>query len=206
MGPAVTGPAAVLAVAVGSLGLLAVAVCYTRGVRRLRRSAAGRASSGRPWALVAAVIITVVATAPPLGEVLEERLSTHMVQHIVLITVSAPLLAICGCGLPVLVGLPRWARHPLVRLRRRCSSLGVMGPHVAWGLHIAALWMWHLPAAYDEAVRSLYAHVSEHACFLLTAWLFWWHLLGPARRRMRGPAAVLYLVAAIPPARRSAHF
>ena len=189
-----------MALAVGGIGLL--------GVRRLLRPRAvstppkrGRTRQARvargPWWQPS--LITAVATAPPLGEVLEERLSTHMVQHIVLITVSAPLLAMCGCGLPLLVGLPRFARQPLVRLRRRYSALGVVGPHAAWGLHIAALWLWHLPAAYDEAVRSTYAHASEHACFLLTAWLFWWHLLGPARRRLRGPAAVLYLVAAIPP-------
>jgi cytochrome c oxidase assembly factor CtaG len=189
-----------LAACVASAGALAlVAACYLRGLRRLRCTDAGRRRSGRPWALATAVVVTGVVTTPPLGEHLEQRLSTHMLQHIVLITVAAPLLAVCGLGLPVLVGMPGVVRRRLTRLRHRWVPAGLVGPHLAWGAHIAALWLWHLPAAYDEAVRSWLAHATEHACFLLTAWLFWWHILGPARRRLDGLSAALYLVAAIPP-------
>jgi cytochrome c oxidase assembly factor CtaG len=148
---------------------------------------------------VTAIVVTAVVTTPPVGELLEERLSTHMAQHMTLILVSAPLLAVSGCGLPLLAGLPRVVRRPVVRLEHRLANASVVGPHLAWGAYIGALWLWHLPAAYDEAVRSTYAHVSEHACFLGTAWLFWWFLLGPARRRLTGPAAVLYVAAAVPP-------
>jgi cytochrome c oxidase assembly factor CtaG len=175
------------------LGCLAVALVgfswtYLRGLRRLSATRAGRSHAGRPWALGSGILIALVVTTGPLGELLEQRLSTHMAQHMVLITVSGPLLAASGCGLPV-----------LVRLQRRFPAPGIVGPHAAWGAYIAALWLWHLPAAYDAAVRSEYVHLAEHACFLLTAWLFWWHLLGPVRRRMNGLPAVLYLVAAIPP-------
>ncbi|HEY3529693.1 MAG TPA: cytochrome c oxidase assembly protein [Nocardioides sp.] len=187
------------AAVVGGCLLLAGAVCYIRGLHRLHRSASGRSHLGRPWAVAAAVVVAGVVTAPPLGELLEERLSTHMAQHMTLILVSAPLLALSRCGLPLLAGLPRAARRPLTRLQHRLLRPAVIGPHLAWGAYIGALWLWHLPAAYDEAVASTYAHVAEHACFLLTAWLFWWHLFGPARRRLTGPAAVLYVAAAIPP-------
>jgi cytochrome c oxidase assembly factor CtaG len=186
-------------VAVSGVTLLGLLACYLIGLARLRRSEQGRAHLGRPWALGAAVVITAVVTTPPVGELLEERLVTHMSQHLTLIMVSGPLLAICGCGLPLLVGLPRAVRRRMVLLQRRFPAPGVVGPHIAWGAYIGALWLWHLPAAYDEAVRSTYVHLTEHACFLLTAWLFWWHLLGPARRRLSGPPAVLYLVASIPP-------
>jgi cytochrome c oxidase assembly factor CtaG len=179
--------------------LAALAAAYLRGLRRLSATRAGSSHVGRPWAVAAGILVAAVVTTGPLGEFLEERLATHMAQHMVLITVSAPLLAASGCGLPVLVGLPRRLRRSLIRLQRRFPAPGIVGPHVAWGCYIAALWLWHLPAAYDEAVRSEYVHLAEHACFLLTAWLFWWHLLGPVRRRLTGPAAVLYLVAAIPP-------
>jgi putative membrane protein len=192
-------PILVAAAALAASLSLAMVVCYLRGLYRLHRSPAGASHAGRPWALAAAIVITGVVTTPPLGELLEQRLSTHMVQHMVLIVVSAPLLAVSGCGLPLLVGLPRVVRRPVSRLRHRFPITSVAGPHMAWGVHIAALWLWHLPAAYDEAVRSEYAHLAEHACFLVTAWLFWWHILGPARRRLTGLPAVLYLVAAIPP-------
>jgi cytochrome c oxidase assembly factor CtaG len=86
-----------------------------------------------------------------------------------------------------------------VKVLRRFPMLSAVGPHLAWGLQIAALWLWHLPAAYDEALTHPLVHESEHACFLLTGWLFWWYLLAPTRHRLSGPAALLYLVAAIPP-------
>jgi cytochrome c oxidase assembly factor CtaG len=187
------------AVAFAAVAVTTTVAWYVRGLRRLSRTSRGRAHRGRPWALAAAALVTAAVTAPPAGELLEERLATHMAQHMTLILVSAPLLAVSGCGLPLLTGLPRALRRVVVRIQHRLAASTVLGPHLAWGAYIGALWLWHLPAAYDEAVRSTYAHVTEHACFLVTAWLFWWYLIGPARRRLRGPAAVLYVAAAVPP-------
>ncbi len=38
---------------------------------------------------------------------------------------------------------------------------------------------WHVPAAYDLALRSPGWHEVEHACFLFTSTLFWWHIVAP---------------------------
>jgi polyferredoxin len=38
---------------------------------------------------------------------------------------------------------------------------------------------WHLPAAYDLAIRHPQLHEVEHACFFLTSVLFWWPILEP---------------------------
>lgn len=184
---------------IGVLVLAGLGASYVRGIVRLRRHDGGHRHVGRPWALVAGIVVAAIVTTPPVGEMLEKRLATHMVQHMTLIVVAAPLLAMSGCGLPLLVGLPGVVRRRLVRLQRRFPASGIVGPHAAWGMYIAALWLWHLPAAYDEALRSTAAHVTEHACFLLTAWLFWWHIAGPPRRRLARLPAALYLAAAIPP-------
>ena len=57
------------------------------------------------------------------------------------------------------------------------------------------IWAWHLPAAYDVAVRHPTVHVLEHLSFLLAGSLYWWHLLSPIRARMRlggmGPIAYM---------------
>jgi putative membrane protein len=173
---------------------------YVRGLIRVRRHPQGRrAQRWRPWLLLLAVVITVVVTAPPLGELLERRLSTHMVQHIVLIMVSAPLLALAAPGRPLLAGMPRTLRAGVVRTTRRLPLGGLLTPHFAWAAHIALLWAWHMPAAYDAALRNDSVHYLEHACFLGTAWLFWWHLATVTRHRLRGPVALLYVIAAVPP-------
>ncbi len=187
-------------VAVGGVSLLLLA-WYARGVARVRSHPQGRRRqpAWRPAALAAAVVSLLVVTLPPLGEVLEQRLATHMVQHIVLIMVTAPLLAAAAPGQPLLAGTPRALRRPVVRLGHRLPGAVLLAPGFAWVLHIAALWAWHMPAAYDLALDSELVHLAEHACFLLTAWVFWWHLTTVAQRRLRGPAALLYVVAAVPP-------
>lgn len=176
---------------------LVAAWWYAAGLRRVLRHPRARRQRWRAAALAAGIASLVVVAAPPLGEVLEERLSTHMAQHLVLIMVSAPLLALAAPGQVLLAGMPATVRAPLVRWLRRIPTLGVATPHVAWALQIAALWLWHLPAAYDLAVRSDLAHLLEHATFLVTAWLFWWHLVRAGR--LRGAAAAFYVIAAVPP-------
>ncbi len=189
----------------GGLAPLALpAWWYFRGVVRVDHALRVRPTRQRRHLLrvvaaAAAVATLLVVTLPPLGEALEERFSTHMVQHVVLVVVVAPLLALAAPGQDVLAGMPAGLRRRLVRRVRRVPAAALLTPHAAWLLHIAALWLWHLPAAYDAAVGSEVLHVLEHATFLLTAWLFWWHLTTVARRRLRGPAAALYVASAIPP-------
>lgn len=191
--------ALLLEVALGVATLLA-AVVYLRGLLVLRRHPQGRRQlRARPWALLAGVLVVVAFTATPLGELLEHRMWTHMTQHVVLIMVAGPLLACSAPGPVLLAGLPRDVRRPLVRLGHRMPVATVLSAPVAWVLQVAAMWLWHLPAAYDLAVQDELAHVAEHACFLLTAWLFWWHLLTPTRRRLTGLPAVFYLGASVPP-------
>jgi putative membrane protein len=194
-----------LIVATISLALLAPpAWWYAAGASRLHgtlrdRPRLRRRYQQRMLCLVSGVVILLAVTVSPAGEALEERFSTHMAQHVVIIVVVAPLLALAAPGQVVLVGMPAGLRRGVVRRVRRLPTLGLLTPHVAWMLHIGTLWLWHLPSTYDAAVASEPVHLLEHATFLLTAWLFWWHLATAARRRLRGPAAALYVVSAIPP-------
>jgi len=189
--------ALLLEVALGVATVLA-GVVYLRGLAVLRRHPQGRRQAGRPWLLAAGVLVVVVFTATPLAELLEHRMWTHMTQHVVLIMVAGPLLAASAPGTALLAGLPPGVRRPLVRVVHHLPLTVVLSAPVAWLLQVAAMWIWHLPAAYDLAVENELAHVAEHACFLLTAWLFWWHLLSP-RRLLHGMPAVFYLAASVPP-------
>jgi cytochrome c oxidase assembly factor CtaG len=60
---------------------------------------------------------------------------------------------------------------------------------------VGVIWSWHIPAAYDLALRHSAVHLLEHASFLLAGSLYWWHLLSPIRARMRlsgmGPVAYM---------------
>ena len=57
------------------------------------------------------------------------------------------------------------------------------------------MWVWHIPALYDAALRNGNVHVLEHLTFAAAGLLYWWHLLSPIRSRLRlgGMGPVLYM-------------
>lgn len=194
--------AAGMPLAAQGLGLVTAAAlgwCYYTGARRIARARPDRAAAGRQLVLLVGIAVTVVVLAPPVAEWSEGRLATHMAQHMVLMLVAAPALAYGASALPLLAVAPRRVRAPLVRLARRAPTAAATSPIFAWSLHIGLLWLWHLPIAFDAAESSTPVHGLEHVSFLFPAWLFWWHLATRSRHRLRGPTAVLYLVAAMPP-------
>jgi cytochrome c oxidase assembly factor CtaG len=166
------------------LALLAVGLAagvYARGVRTLwQRAGRGRGTSDRQVAVYAAGLVALlVALASPIDALSAALLSAHMVQHLLLILVAAPLLCLGWSPSIVLWTLPApWRRavgswwRRAVAIRRGWRAL--TGPAVAWSLHALAVWVWHLPSLYQSALRSWPVHALEHASFLGTAGLFWW--------------------------------
>lgn len=177
------------------LALLGAAVLvYGHTVRaRWRSGGRGAGLSRRQVAWFGLGIGTlVVALVSPLDAVSESLFAAHMVQHLLLTLVAAPLLLLGRVHLGLLPVLPvgwrrRGARWLARRVRRSPAGL-VVG---AVGLHIAALLVWHVPAAYDAAVRHAGLHVTEHTTLVVSA-LGFWAVMGAARPR---PVAVAGLAA-----------
>lgn len=141
-----------------------------------------------------ALLVALVSPLHPWGNVL---FSAHMTQHEILMLVAAPLLVL---GRPVVVtlkGLPRgWAGGLAWGMNRpawRSIHHTFEHPMVAWVVHAAALWIWHVPALFDAAVRSEFVHVIQHASFFGTALLFWWALFNARRGPAAYGAGILYL-------------
>jgi cytochrome c oxidase assembly factor CtaG len=141
-----------------------------------------------------------VALVSPLDALAGALASAHMVQHVLLVLVAAPLLALSAPGGALLRGSPlpvrralRWRRAPLVA----AVVHGVGRPVPAWLLHVAALWFWHAAVPYDAALRSEAVHVLEHATFLGTALLFWHAVAGPRGAGRASPGLGLLLVFAM---------
>ena len=112
----------------------------------------------------------------------------HMVQHVLLLDL-VPILAILGLTKVILRPVTR-AVHDL---EHRAGPLA--HPAFAVLLYVGVIWAWHVPAAYDFAVRHPAVHVLEHVSFLLAGSLYWWHLLSPIRARLRlgGMGPVVYM-------------
>ncbi len=194
-----------LEAALRTLAVLVVATlaaAYGRGWRRL--GAAGHAPPRWRLALYALGLATIAFALLALDEAAETRFSVHMIQHLLLTMVGAPLLLL-GNPLPlVLWGLPRDVRRALARtlrpgawLRTALSALTFLP--VAGVVYVVTVWVWHAPAVYDLAAEHELVHVLEHVTFLAAAILFWWPIVQPAPR-LRAPAhpglQILYLLLA----------
>ncbi|MEX1058317.1 MAG: cytochrome c oxidase assembly protein, partial [Natronospirillum sp.] len=132
-------------------------------------------------------LLAAVTLFGPLDDWAETSTAAHMVQHMLLMVVIAPLWVLSR-PLPQLMSALRghgaFFCRPLLVLTQR--------PDVAAYLHGVVIWFWHTPYFYTLAVEQPWWHVIEHACFLLTAGLFWWSVLRSSGRRR--PWALLALL------------
>lgn len=184
------GPAALPLDPVILGGVVVCGALYAYGLRRLwRRAGTGSVVSRKRGASFAAgLVATALALSRPVEEIAADLFSAHMIQHLLLLNLAAPLLVL---GQPHVV-LP-WA---LSRGGRRRAAILMNASRVARSLRplldpvvlllaaTATLWLWHLPPLYDRAVRDDGVHALEHAMFLGTAALFWHATLGLGARAM----------------------
>jgi putative membrane protein len=170
------------------LALTAVGTLYLRGARSLW-ARAGAGHGLRRWqalAYVGGIATLALALLSPLDALGSALLSAHMVQHLLLIAVAAPLLVLGQPTITLLWALPERRRRQLGRWWHRAPGLRSIWallclPLVAWLLHSAALWAWHAPPLYQAALDAPMLHGAEHLSFLGTALLFWWTVLAPGR-------------------------
>ena len=186
------------------IGLTLTCWLYARGVRALWRAAgAGRGiATWRVACFAGGVATLALALLSPIDGVASALFAVHMLQHMLLVVVAAPLLILGDVSTAMLWALGIEARRRVGawwHSRRVSPAIWnvLRRPLVAFSLHIAALWLWHVPTLYDAALRHESVHVAEHASFLLTALLFWYPIADAhPRRRFGVGVATLYLFAA----------
>jgi len=156
-----------------SMALLAAyAAPYVVRARTLAR--AGRpVARWRRACFGAGLVLLALAVSPPVDVAANERLTAHMVEHL-LIGDVAPLLVVLGLTGPLLA--------PLLRVPAVARARALSHPVVAVGLWAASLYLWHLRPAYEAAVAHDLVHVQEHACFFAFGANLWLALLGPLPR------------------------
>lgn len=192
------------------LPLLIVYVVGWFNIRR-RRRARGRAATSRVaqgWRL--ACYLTgmgslLAALLSPIDALGGQLFFMHMIQHKVVVMVSAPLLWLGNPFVVGLWGLPRRLRMAVGSLfveesRLRAWLTAATNPLFVWLLFVVAIVGWHDPAAYNQALRKEWVHDLQHISFFVTAMLFWWHVIGAAPRLHKYSAwvAIAMLIGAIP--------
>jgi putative membrane protein len=182
-------------------GLLVAGGAYLLAVRRInRRHPGNRQPAYRSWLFVGGLAAIALALLSPIEAYEGALFSVHMVQHMLLELVAAPLLLAAA---PITVALrassPSVRRGLLTVLQSRVVHV-LSFPIVAWLLFAAVNWGWHFSVLYDQALENQLLHYVQHATFLGAALLFWWPVIGadPSPWRLPYPVRLLYLFLALP--------
>ena len=150
---------------------------FAYGFLRLRRRGrSDHAGWGRVLVFAAGLALSVLPLVSPLDREADRRLSVHMLQHVLVGDAGPALLVVAVRGPLLAFVLPVSLARVVALVERLPAWAGV----ALWGLAIGC---WHVPAAYDAALRHELVHDAEHACFVAAGLLVWTQLLDPARRR-----------------------
>jgi cytochrome c oxidase assembly factor CtaG len=173
---------------------------YAAGSRRLavRDARVRRVEQVAFWTgWVAAVSVLL----PPIDTWATRLFSVHMFQHEMLMLVAAPLLVAGRPIVAVLWALPDASRMRATHGRGAAAVTAVWRaltvPLVAWALHGATVWLWHLPLLYEEAVHRESVHAVQHITFVTTAVFFWWGLVYGRYGRAGYGVSVLFVFATL---------
>ena len=118
------------------------------------------------------IAAAATAVVSPLAHLDHHSLVAHMVQHLILMLVAAPL---------ILLGM-------------RSDALPNIPAAACWLAGTGAVILWHIPPVFDLALRSTFWHDFERVSFLLAGLLFWRPVIGSS-----GWNAVVYLFLATLP-------
>jgi putative membrane protein len=183
-----------------NLILFLTVLVYVRGWFRLHRAFPNLFSFARLAAFVGGVFSLVLAIGSPLEAFDDASLSMHMVQHLLLMLVAPPLVLLGQPLVPLLRGLPRslvrYAIGPLFRWAPvQAAGRRITQPAFCWLVAGVALIAWHIPAAFELALRSEAWHQAEHISFYATSLLFWWPVVLPFPSKAQWPrwSVPLYL-------------
>ncbi len=124
----------------------------------------------------------------PIHDLAERYLfSMHMVQHMLMTLVAAPLLV---------AGIPVWLWRDILRPAPiRTVWRFLTRPVVALIVFNSVLLFMHWPAVVELAVTSELAHFGLHVLAVFTALVMWWPIVSPLPEMppLNPPAQMLYL-------------
>ncbi|MCJ8142250.1 cytochrome c oxidase assembly protein [Ancylobacter sp. A5.8] len=115
--------------------------------------------------LIAGLVVLVLAWGGPLPGIAAISFSAHMVMHMSVVALAAPLIAIGLSG---------------TRLDPSAHLPWLFSPVLAAMLEFAIVWGWHLPLLHVAARQSGLVTMAEQASFLVGGLLLWLSCLGRA--------------------------
>ena len=150
----------------------------------------------RTVAFLAGMLALAFALVSGIGSYDTSLFSVHMVQHVLLMLVAAPLLALAATVTLVLrLSSPGTRRRWVLPVLHSRVVRFMAHPVTAWLMFAVMMWATHFSPLFNASLEDPVLHDIEHALFLTGALFFWWPAvaLDPAPWRMSHPARIGYL-------------
>jgi putative copper resistance protein D len=161
----------------------------------------GRARRGA--AFLAGLAAMLVAFVSPLDAYVNHSLFAHMAQHVLLLFVVAPLIAL-GTPITVLMEtLPLGWRCQARSWLLGSHELAVLTHPVVPAFLFAAVQFLMLTPVFEQSFNTGSRHSFTHGLYLVAGFLFWWPVLGvdltprPTSVRLRSVALALGLLSTV---------
>jgi cytochrome c oxidase assembly factor CtaG len=177
-----------------------------RRVAVLRRRPRNRQARWRACSFYAGLLTIVIALASPIDSLAQKLFWVHMIQHVLLLTIAAPLIVLGAPWMSIWRPLPLDVRRRMARTVAwspwlapvRAAGRALGRPLGAWLAFSIDLVLWHIPAAYDLTLNHVWVHAFEHITFLLFGILLWAQVLDspPLRSHLRPDQRVYYIISA----------
>jgi putative membrane protein len=184
--------------------LVVTALVYLRGWLSLRNAFPNLIPGWRLAAFMSGLVSVWTAVGSPLATLDHQSLTIHMMKHLLLMTVAAPLILAGTPAFPLVCGLPKLfikSHRPLASVPGRWLERCFRHPVLCWLAGTAAVIGWHLPVAFQLGMRSQGMHILEDVSFLVAGLLFWWPVVQSSPSATRSPrwSMALYLFLATLP-------
>lgn len=177
--------------------LLAAGLLWRSAVRRVDAAhPTNPVPRHRSWAFVGALVAVAVALQSGIETYDTSLFWVHMIQHLLLTMVAAPLVALAGpVTLLLRVAGPEDRRRWILPVLHSRAVRVLAHPVVAWLVFAGVAWGTHFSPLFEAALEDRLVHDLEHGLLFGSGLLFWWPAAGvdPTPWRLSYPARLLYV-------------
>jgi putative membrane protein len=155
---------------------------YLRGWLCLRDAFPSLIARWRLAAFTTGLVLIWILVGSPLAALDHQSLTIHMMKHLLLMTVAAPLVLEGAPAFPLVCALPKLfiKSYPLrASLPARGLERSLVHPAFCWLAGTVTVIAWHIPAVFQMALQSNWLHGFEDISFLVAGVLFWAPVVRP---------------------------
>ncbi len=160
-----------------ALTVVALAVWYLRADWHL----AARGRRWSPWrttAFLAGLVAVDLALQSPVAAMTGTYFQAHVVQHLLLMVVGPPLLALGAPSTLLLQTASRRVKQRWLAVLRSVPFAAISNPVVVWALYYGAMFVFFLTGLLNYAMLHMWLMDLINLGFLFGATLFWWPMVG----------------------------